>query len=146
MILFAALAIAITLTAIINGLMEGFGSVWIENSLFLAAPFLVLLITGLMFLGRGKRRLLLGSMTGGVICGLIAVYLVLGPAHRVTLFQPILGPFIAWFCIGSGSLLGSLIGAAVGACFRPLHEGRCPSCGYDRAGLAEGAACPECGS
>jgi hypothetical protein len=24
-------------------------------------------------------------------------------------------------------------------------KGRCPSCGYDRAGLAEGAACPECG-
>ena len=25
------------------------------------------------------------------------------------------------------------------------RKGRCPSCGYDRAGLAEGAACPECG-
>ncbi len=24
-------------------------------------------------------------------------------------------------------------------------RGRCPSCDYDRAGLAEGAACPECG-
>jgi hypothetical protein len=24
-------------------------------------------------------------------------------------------------------------------------KGRCPSCGYDRAGLAEGSACPECG-
>ena len=24
-------------------------------------------------------------------------------------------------------------------------RGRCPSCGYDRAGLAVGAACPECG-
>jgi hypothetical protein len=24
-------------------------------------------------------------------------------------------------------------------------RGRCPSCGYDRAGLAEGSACPECG-
>jgi hypothetical protein len=25
-------------------------------------------------------------------------------------------------------------------------KGRCRSCGYDRAGLAEGAACPECGA
>ncbi len=25
-------------------------------------------------------------------------------------------------------------------------KNRCPSCGYDRAGLAEGSACPECGS
>jgi hypothetical protein len=25
-------------------------------------------------------------------------------------------------------------------------KGRCPSCGYDRAGLANGAACPECGT
>jgi hypothetical protein len=24
-------------------------------------------------------------------------------------------------------------------------KGRCPSCGYDRAGLAEGSVCPECG-
>ena len=28
---------------------------------------------------------------------------------------------------------------------RRLNAGECPSCGYDRAGLAAGAACPECG-
>jgi hypothetical protein len=25
------------------------------------------------------------------------------------------------------------------------REGKCPACGYDRAGLAAGANCPECG-
>ncbi len=28
---------------------------------------------------------------------------------------------------------------------RRAREGACPACGYDRAGLAAGAACPECG-
>jgi hypothetical protein len=29
---------------------------------------------------------------------------------------------------------------------RPFRPGRCPKCGYDRAGLAADAACPECGT
>lgn len=28
---------------------------------------------------------------------------------------------------------------------RREREGKCPKCGYDRAGLASGAVCPECG-
>ena len=28
---------------------------------------------------------------------------------------------------------------------RRAREGACPACGYDRAGLAAGAVCPECG-
>ena len=28
---------------------------------------------------------------------------------------------------------------------RRVREGACPACGYDRAGLAAGAVCPECG-
>ena len=31
-------------------------------------------------------------------------------------------------------------------CLRRAREGACPACGYDRAGLAAGAVCPECGS
>jgi hypothetical protein len=40
-----------------------------------------------------------------------------------------------------------LLGVAEGVAFarRRVRRGRCPSCGYDRAGLAEGSACPECG-
>jgi hypothetical protein len=29
---------------------------------------------------------------------------------------------------------------------RRERAGRCPNCNYDRAGLAAGAVCPECGS
>lgn len=29
---------------------------------------------------------------------------------------------------------------------RKIPAGLCQTCGYDRAGLAEGAACPECGA
>ena len=29
---------------------------------------------------------------------------------------------------------------------RRVREGACPGCGYDRAGLAVGAVCPECGA
>lgn len=29
---------------------------------------------------------------------------------------------------------------------RRIRAGRCPRCGYDRAGLALGATCPECGT
>ena len=29
---------------------------------------------------------------------------------------------------------------------RRVREGACPACGYDRAGLAAGAVCPECGA
>jgi hypothetical protein len=43
----------------------------------------------------------------------------------------------------------ALLGVAEGVAFARRRvrrgRGRCPSCGYDRAGLAEGSACPECG-
>jgi hypothetical protein len=45
-------------------------------------------------------------------------------------------------------MLGGLEGLAFvrsGRDHRRRRKGRCPSCGYDRAGLAESAACPECG-
>ena len=29
---------------------------------------------------------------------------------------------------------------------RRAREGACPACGYDRAGLAAGVVCPECGA
>jgi hypothetical protein len=41
-------------------------------------------------------------------------------------------------------LLGVVEGVAFARRVR-RGKGRCPACGYDRAGLAEGAGCPECG-
>jgi hypothetical protein len=42
-------------------------------------------------------------------------------------------------------LLGIVEGPAFARRRVRRGRGRCPSCGYDRAGLAEGSACPECG-
>jgi hypothetical protein len=42
-------------------------------------------------------------------------------------------------------LLGVVEGVAFARRRVRRGKGRCPSCGYDRAGLAEGSACPECG-
>jgi hypothetical protein len=42
-------------------------------------------------------------------------------------------------------LLGVVEGVAFARRRIRRRKGRCASCGYDRAGLAEGAACPECG-
>jgi hypothetical protein len=42
-------------------------------------------------------------------------------------------------------LLGVVEGVAFARRRVRRAKGRCPSCGYDRAGLAEGSACPECG-
>jgi hypothetical protein len=43
-------------------------------------------------------------------------------------------------------LLGTVEGVAFARRRVRRGKGRCPSCGYDRAGLAEGSACPECGA
>ena len=43
-------------------------------------------------------------------------------------------------------LLGVVEGVAFARRRARRGKGRCPACGYHPAGLAEGAACPECGS
>ena len=59
-----------------------------------------------------------------------------------------LGPFFAmprWFpCLLS--LLATVAAWRFDAKYlRRVREGACPACGYDRAGLAAGSLCPECG-
>ncbi len=47
--------------------------------------------------------------------------------------------------IGAGGVVLTVIGARV-VLERPIGAGACRGCGYDRKGLARGAACPECGA
>jgi hypothetical protein len=53
-----------------------------------------------------------------------------------------------WLCAATPLLVGASVG-----CFpyyvrrgRLRRPGICAACGYDRAGLEEGAVCPECGA
>ena len=61
--------------------------------------------------------------------------------------------------IPSGLAINSAVGVVVGAmvllivrglralwCWNRDRRGRCPACGYDRRGLLDGGACPECGA
>ncbi|HYE62533.1 MAG TPA: hypothetical protein VD997_11115, partial [Phycisphaerales bacterium] len=45
----------------------------------------------------------------------------------------------------AGVTLGLIEGVAFTRRRRRRNKGRCPSCGYDRGGIAVDAACPECG-
>ncbi|HYE63247.1 MAG TPA: hypothetical protein VD997_14725 [Phycisphaerales bacterium] len=45
----------------------------------------------------------------------------------------------------AGVTLGLVEGVAFTRRRRRRNKGRCPSCGYDRGGIAVDAACPECG-
>jgi hypothetical protein len=47
--------------------------------------------------------------------------------------------------LAAGVLLGLVEGFAFARRRVRRAKGRCPSCGYDRGGLAKNAACPECG-
>ncbi len=54
-----------------------------------------------------------------------------------------------WFiilCVGSPWLFAAPGIIRRGRVRRRLRRGRCVKCGYDRAGLAKDAACPECGA
>jgi hypothetical protein len=48
--------------------------------------------------------------------------------------------------LAAGVLLGLVEGVAFARRRVRRAKGRCPSCGYDRGGLAKDAACPECGA
>jgi hypothetical protein len=48
--------------------------------------------------------------------------------------------------LAAGVLLGVVEGFAFARRRARVRKGRCPSCGYDRAGVAGVAACPECGA
>ena len=47
--------------------------------------------------------------------------------------------------LAAGLVLGVVEGVRLARRRLRRKRGRCPACGYDRRGLAEGAACPECG-
>jgi hypothetical protein len=53
--------------------------------------------------------------------------------------------FAANTLLAAGVLLGVVEGCAFARRRVRSARGRCPSCGYDRRGLAADAACPECG-
>ena len=59
--------------------------------------------------------------------------------------RPIVAGFAANTAIFAAAWWVLLSGAFIRAALR-RRRGLCPRCGYDRAGLAEGAACPECGA
>ena len=58
-------------------------------------------------------------------------------------------PLTLGFAINTFLCAAVLLGMVEGVAFARRRarrwEGRCPACGYDRAGLAEGVVCPECG-
>lgn len=54
-------------------------------------------------------------------------------------------PFIANTLLYAAIPLGLWLGIGPLRRRRRRRAGRCPRCGYDRAGLAAGAVCPECG-
>ena len=59
------------------------------------------------------------------------------------------GPAIAiplWFPALLSLLATAAAWRADAKYLRRVREGACPACGYDRAGLAAGAVCPECGA
>jgi hypothetical protein len=47
--------------------------------------------------------------------------------------------------LAAGVVLGVVEGLGAARRWRRRSKGRCPSCNYDRGGLARDAACPECG-
>ncbi|MEX2220074.1 MAG: hypothetical protein WD749_15085 [Phycisphaerales bacterium] len=61
-------------------------------------------------------------------------------------------PIWRGFLLDTGVYAAAWLGVLLLIRWRPLRcaararRGQCAACGYDRAGLAAGAACPECGA
>ena len=86
----------------------------------------------------GKGKLWSGKL-GWELSGLRSS----GPPFRNVMRTAIYIPL--WF-LAASSLLGTVVAWRLDALARRRERvGRCPKCHYDRAGLAAGAVCPECG-
>jgi hypothetical protein len=64
---------------------------------------------------------------------------------RVLPLRPLWPGSLVNTLLGAGVLLGLAETFAFARWGRRRLKSRCPSCGYDRCGLAKDAACPECG-
>ena len=75
---------------------------------------------------------------------------VRGPAPRPRTLALPLRPVWPGFAVNTAAYASAwwlvLVGVPFARAALRRRRGRCPRCSYDRAGLAEGTACPECGS
>jgi hypothetical protein len=102
---------------------------------------LCVILTWATIFGLGARSVTLGLLT--VAAGLIAAFIVQDEwLSRFIWLGGSCSMILTWAALGPPRAAAS---APPKAGWRRYGKGRCPSCGYDRAGLAEGAACPECG-
>jgi hypothetical protein len=115
---------------------------WFGITAFFTVLYSAVPVTGGFMVDRRKHRVLAATLLGGWAGGTLVF--VLGGIAGVRVFKGTIGE-LAVLLTPVGTVVGMMVMYSVRSRDERGRVGLCPLCGYDRGGLAQDAACPECG-